>query len=101
MDTEREPLCLFRGEMEIVIAYNSEDAQALAREYSFYEKDEPIGDFKQVGPGVEIEIEEPDGISAMREQYSYLPLSGRVFVRAKAADWIASHGRGLLGCSEY
>lgn len=100
MDTE---LKLFRAEWDtmavLIIAFDLDDAKRVFASENMF--DDMPDKYTQIGFDEIVEIEEPDGILQMQKEYSYLPKSGRVFVRATARDWIDSHGRGTIGSTEW
>lgn len=100
MDQEKK-LRMYRSEIDTVIATDPIDAKLVIHNEQSIDLEEISDDFEEIDPNEEIEIEYPDGIITMMAEFTFLPPTGRVIVKARAADWIASHGRGVLGSSEW
>ena len=100
MDNE-EKLRMYRGEYELVIATDPVDAKLVIHDECGVDLDEIDDHFEEIDPAEEIQVAYPDGIVFMREEFEFLPESGIVTVKAKVADWIARHGRGVLSSENW
>lgn len=96
-----EKLYMYRGEVDTVIAFDPVDAKLVVHEQSCCDLDEIDDRFEQVNPDTEIEVFYPDAAMILREEFVFIPKNAKVVVRAPAADWIASHGRGVLASTEW